>query len=140
MASNLKYSAAAKNAKLGSTGLAAYIGTSAQLKLYSGTQPTNPDTALSGNTLLATLTCNATAFGTAASGILTAGAISNGTGAAGAGTGTTATFFRLFKSDGTTAVIDGSVGLSGCDLNFDNPNIAQNQVVSVSSFTITEGN
>ena len=46
MASNLKYSAAAKNAKLGSTGLAAYIGMSAVLNIYSGTQPTNPDTAL----------------------------------------------------------------------------------------------
>lgn len=140
MASNLKYSVAAKNAKLGSTGLVAFIGTSAQLKLYNGTQPTNPDTALAGNTLLVTLTCNATAFGAAASGVLTAGAITSGAGAAGAGAGTTATFYRLFKSDGTTAVIDGTVGTTGSDLNLDNPNIAQNQNVSVTSYTITEGN
>lgn len=140
MASNLKYSVAAKNAKLGSTGLAAFIGTSAQLKLYNGTQPTNPDTALSGNTLLCTLTCSASAFGTASGGVLTANAITASTGAAGASTGTVATFYRLFKSDGTTAVVDGTVGTTGCDLNFDNPNIAQNQNVSVSSFTLTSAN
>lgn len=140
MASNLKYSVAAKNAKLGSTGLAAYIGTSAVLNLYSGTQPANPDTALSGNTLLVTLVCNAAAFGTAASGVLTANAIGSGTGAVGAGAGTTASFFRLFKSDGTTPVMDGTVGTSGCDLNLNNASIAQNQTVSVSSFTVTSGN
>jgi hypothetical protein len=136
----IKYSVAAKNAKLGATGLRAYIGTSALLRLYSGTRPTNPDTALSGNTLLAELTCNATAFGSESGGVLTAGAISSTTGQAGAGSGTNATFFRLFKSDGTTAVIDGDVGTSGSDLNLNNTSIASGQSVSISSFTITEGN
>jgi hypothetical protein len=140
MASNLKYSVALKNAKLGSTGMVAHIGTSAQLKLYNGTQPTNPDTALSGNTLLCTLTCNATQFGTVSGGVLTASAITSSTGAAGASTGTTATFYRLFKSDGTTACVDGTVGSSGCDLNFDNPNIATGQAVAVSSLTYTGAN
>jgi hypothetical protein len=42
--------------------------------------------------------------------VLTASAITSGTGAAGASTGTTATFYRLFKSDGTTACVDGTVG------------------------------
>lgn len=140
MASNLKYSTAAKNAKLGSTGLAAYIGTSAILSIYNGTQPANPDTALSGNTLLATATCNATQFGTVSGGVLTASAISAGSGQAGAGTGTTATFFRLFKSDGTTAVLDGTVGTSGADLNLNNTSIANGQTVTISSFTLTSGN
>lgn len=140
MANNLKYAAAAKNAKLGSTGLAAYIGTSAQLTIYNGTQPASPDTAISSQTALVTCTCGAGAFGTASGGVLTANAISSGTGTAGASTGTVGTWFRLWKSDGTTPVLDGTVGTSGCDLNLNNASIAQNQTVSITSFTITEGN
>jgi hypothetical protein len=90
--------------------------------------------------MLAELICNATAFGTEATGVLTASAIANGAGTAAAGTGKSATWFRLWKSDGTTPVLDGTAGQSGCDLNLDNPNIALNQVVGVSSLTITEGN
>lgn len=140
MASNFKYAAAAKNAKLGSTGLAAFIGTSALLKLYDGTQPASPDTAISSQNMLCSLTCGASAFGTAAAGVLTANAISNGTGTAAAGSGVTSTWFRLWKSDGTTAVLDGTVGTTGCDLNLNNASIANGQTVSISSFTITEGN
>lgn len=140
MASNLKYSTAAKNAKLGSTGLAAYIGNSAQLTIYNGTQPASPDTAISTQTALVTCTCNAGGFGSASGGVLTASAISSGTGAAGAGAGTSGTWFRLWKSDGTTPVADGTVGTSGCDLNLVNASIAQNQTVSITSFTLTSAN
>jgi hypothetical protein len=140
MATNLKYAAAAKNAKLDSTGLKAYIGASAKLRLYDGSQPTNPDTAISTQNMLCELVCNATAFGTVSGGVLTASAISSGTGAAAAGTGTNATWWRLWKSDGTTPVADGTVGTSGADLNLNNASIANGQSVSVSSFTITEGN
>lgn len=140
MAQNLKYSVAAKNAKLGATGLRAYIGTSALLKLYDGSQPASPDTAVSTQNMLCSLTCNATAFGSEGSGVLTAGAISSGTGAAAAGTGTNSTWFRLFKSDGTTAVLDGTVGTSSADLILNNVSIATGQSVSVTAFTITEGN
>lgn len=139
MAVNLKYAVLLKNAKLNA--ISTYAGTSAQLSLYNGTQPTNPDTALSGNTLLVTLTCSASAFAAAASGgVLTANAISNGTGAAGASTGTNATWFRLWKSDGTTPVLDGTVGTSSADLILNNVNIATGQTVSVTSLTITEAN
>lgn len=138
MAADLKYAVLAKNAKLDA--LATYAGASAKLRIYSGTKPANPDTAISG-TMLVECVCNATAFaGAAASGVLTASPISNGTGAAGAGTGTAATHFRLWKSNGTTPVLDGTVGASSADLILDNVNIAQNQVVSVSSLTITEAN
>jgi hypothetical protein len=140
MAANLKYSAAAKNAKLGATGLRAYIGTSAKLRLYDGSQPASPDTAVSTQNMLCELICNATAFGSESGGVLTANAISNGTGTAAAGTGTNATWFRLWKSDGTTPVLDGTVGTSSADLILNNTSIANGQTVSVSSFTITEGN
>lgn len=82
------------------------------IKIYDGTQPTNADTALSVNTLGVTLTLNATAFPAASSGVLTANAITGGTAVA----SITPTFARIFKSDGTTVVMDVSAGASGCNL------------------------
>jgi hypothetical protein len=87
--------------------------------------------------MLVELICNATAFAPAASGgVLTANAITSGTAAA---TGT-ASWFRLFQSNGTTAIMDGDVSTSGADLNLNNTSIATSQTVSVTSFTVTEGN
>lgn len=126
----LKYSTTIIGDRL--TQLNTDIGTSAKLRIYSGTRPANVAAALTG-TLLAELICNATAFGTVSSGVLTAGAITSTTGAA---TGT-ATHFRLFKSDGTTACVDGDVATSGADLNLTNTSIASGQSVAVSSFAIT---
>lgn len=135
----IQLSTAARSARMNATGLNAFIGANAQLKIYSGTRPANPAAAITG-TLLATLTCNAGGFGTESNGVLTASAITSGTGTAGAGAGTTATHFRLFKSDGTTVVMDGSIATSGSDLNLDNTSIAQNQTVACSSFAVTDGN
>lgn len=137
MPSNLKYSAALKNAQ--QNAITSTLGASAVLNIYAGTQPASPDTAISGQTLLASLTCNATFAPAAAGGVLTLNSISNGTGTAGAGAGTNATFFRLTTSGGT-AHIDGTVGISGADLNLNNTNIATGQTVSVTSFTLTNGN
>lgn len=136
MASNLKYSASLKNAQ--QDAVTTKLGASAVLNIYSGTQPTNPDTALGAQVLLASLTCNATFAPAASGGVLTLNSISNGTGSAGASTGTTATWFRLTTS-GAVAHIDGSVGTSGADLNLNNTSIATGQTVSVTSFTLTNG-
>lgn len=134
MANNLKYSAALKNARLDQ--ITTKVGTSGLLRIYDGAQPANPDTAVTTQTKLAELTCNAAAFAGAASGsVLTANAISNATAVA---TGTAA-WFRLCKSDGT-AVVDGTVGTSGTDLIIDNTSVASGQTVSCTSLTITSGN
>jgi hypothetical protein len=109
------------------------VANSGNLEIYSGTQPATPDTALSGNTLLATLPLSATAFGAASAGTKTANAITSGT----AGATGTATFFRVYKSDGTTAVIDGSVGTSGADLNLNTTSIVSGATVSVTSWTVS---
>ena len=61
------------------------------LEIYTGTQPATPDTALSGNTLLATPCLSATAFGASSGATKTANAITSATAEA---TGT-ATFFRV---------------------------------------------
>ena len=110
---------------------------SAKVRIYNGTRPANVGTAITSQTMLVELTCNATAFAAAAaSGVLTANAISNGTAAA---TGT-ASWSRVFQSNGTTAIADADVATSGSDLNLNNTSIATGQTVSVTSFTITDGN
>jgi hypothetical protein len=137
MASNLKYSASLKNAQ--QDAITTKLGASAVLNIYSGTQPTNPDTAIGAQVLLASLTCNATFAAAAASGVLTLNSIANGTGTAGAGAGTVATWYRLTTS-GAVAHVDGTVGISGADLNINNTNIATGQTVSVTGFTLSNGN
>ena len=135
MASNLNFATAVRNARLDA--ITTYAAGSAKLRIYSGTQPATADTALSGNTLLAELTCNATFAPSASSGALTLNSITSDSAADATGT---ATFFRLLKSDGTTVVMDGTVGTSGCDLNLSTTSIVANAVVSVTSFVLTDGN
>ena len=70
------------------------------IKIYSGTPPTDADTALGAQTLLSTHTMAATAFGAAAAGVATANAIGSATAAASG----KPSFARMFESDGTTIV------------------------------------
>ena len=138
MALNLKYSATLKNAQ--QDAITTTLGTTAKLLIYSGTQPAGPDTAISSQVLLATLTCNATFAPAASGGVLTLNAITSGTGTAGASTGTTATWFRLTTTGGTVGHIDGTVGITTSDLNLNNTSIATGQTVAVTAFTITNAN
>lgn len=103
------------------------------IKIYAGSQPANCDTAITSQTLLATLTLSATAFGSASAGTKTANVITAGTAVA---TGTAA-FFRAFKSDGTTAVIDGSVGTASADMVIGTTSINSGDSVSVSAWTVS---
>lgn len=109
---------------------------SGKLRIYSGTRPTNADTALSGNTLLAELTMNSTSAGASSGGVWTANAVTSDAAADATGT---AAFARLFQSDGTTVVADYSVGTSGAEVILNTLNIVANAVVSCSSFTHTLG-
>ncbi|SOE82098.1 hypothetical protein SAMN05446927_5409 [Caballeronia arationis] len=109
------------------------------LNIYSGSQPASPDTAVTSQVLLASLACNATFAPSASGGVLTLNSIANGTGTAGAGAGTAAAWYRLTTSGGT-AHIDGTVGISGADLNINNTSIATGQTVSVTGFTLSNGN
>ena len=104
------------------------------LRIYDGSQPANADTAVTTQNILAELRFGATAFGAAVAGVATANAITADTSANYSGT---ATWFRVFKSDGTTALFDGSVGTSGCNINLDNAAIVLDGTVSVTAFTFT---
>jgi len=105
------------------------------LDIYDGTQPATADTAVTSQVKLAHLTFGATAFGAASAGVATANAI--GSDASADATGT-ATWFRAYKSDGTSVVFDGSVGTSGCNLNLSSTSIVATGVVSVTSLTYTQ--
>jgi hypothetical protein len=115
---------------------------SGTLKIYTGSQPTDANTALGAQTLLATLTLSSTAFGassasgSAGSKIVTATANTITDDSSADATGTAA-WFRVLKSNGTSIVMDGSVGVSGCDLNLATTSIVAGADVAITSFTIT---
>lgn len=133
MASNLKYSNGTRDAQ--QQGLIVYAGSGAIIHIYDGTQPSNANTAISGQTLLVSLTISGS-FGTDSNGTITLSSVSNGTAVA-TGTGQ---FFRIVKADGTTVVMDGSVGTSSADMILNNTSIATGQTVSISSGTIIRAN
>ena len=112
-------------------------GASAILRIYSGTQPA---TGGAETTILAQLTCNATFAPAASSGVLTLNAIASDTSANATGT---ATWFRIYQSDATTHVLDGTVSTVAAgtgDLQLDDTSIVLGGTVAISSATITEGN
>jgi hypothetical protein len=133
MPSNLNYSNGTRDAQ--QQGLITYAGSGSIIRLYDGTQPANANTAISTQTLLVSLTI-AGGFGTDSNGTITLGAVTSGTAVA---SGTTS-FFRIVKSDGTTVVMDGSVGTTDSDLNLNTTTIASSQTVSITAGTIIRAN
>jgi hypothetical protein len=132
MALNPKFSNASANARCDAH--TALLNTG-YLRIYSGTQATDADTALGAQVLLAELRFGNPAFGAASAGVATANAITQDSSADATGT---ATWYRCLKSDGTTAVEDGSVGTSSANLVLNSTSIVSGAAVQVSSFTHTE--
>jgi hypothetical protein len=124
------YSAAIRNLMLDAIDASANSG---YLRFYSGTQPATPETALSGNTLLAQCTIAADSMAAASAGSKAFNAITADTSADATGT---CTFARLFASDGTTALADFSVGTSGEAINFPTVSFVAGAQIGVSSLTI----
>lgn len=114
--------------------IATQAGTSATIKIWSGTPPATCATADTG-TLLVTLTGNASGLGSASGGVLTFSTITPGTAVA---TGT-AGYFRVYPSaaSATNSVLQGTVGTSGTDMIIASSSISSGQTVSISSWTIT---
>lgn len=121
----------------------AALANSGTLKIYTGSQPTDANTAVGAQTLLGTLTFGATAFGSAASSgtggtnrksTATANTITGDTSADATGT---AAWFRVLKSNGTTVVYDGSVGTSAADLILATTAITAGVDIEITSLTIS---
>jgi hypothetical protein len=104
------------------------------IRIYDGTIPTNADTAVGAQVLLAELRWNAAAFPSATNGVITAAAITADASANATGT---AAWFRSLKSDGTTVLCDGTVSTSGADMNLNTTSITSGANVSISSATFT---
>ena len=86
------------------------------------------------NVLLAECNLNATFSGASSNGVITANSISDDTSANATGT---AAYFRLYASDGTTCIAQGTAGTSSCDLNLDTTSIVSGATISISSLSLT---
>ena len=122
------------------------------LKLYSGAQPTNADTAASG-TLLVSITVSSGAFVAGAFGnglefdTETVGTIAKPAGVVWSGAAVasgTAGWFRFYgnatdagSASTTLPRIDGSIGTSGADLNMSSTVITSGATYTIDSFTFT---
>ena len=112
----------------------AFPASTSILEIYSGTIPTDADTAIGAQTLLASITVPASCWNAASARSLT----KNGTwqdASANAGSATAPTFFRL-KNSGDTNRIDGTAAVGSGDMNCDG-SITTGQVVTVTAFTVT---
>lgn len=131
----VQLSVAARNARLDALETELITGGAPVLRIFSGAQPANCAAANSG-TELANMNLPADPFAAASSGSKAKSGTWSGSGIAGG----TAGHFRIYKNDGTTCVIQGSVGQGSGDLSLDNNVIANSQTVTVTSYTLTDGN
>jgi hypothetical protein len=134
MAKNLKLAAEVANAMADAV---ADLCDGGKINIYDGSQPASPDTEISDQTLLAQCTFGTPAFGDADDGVATANAITKDSSANATGT---ASWFRVFKSDGLTPLFDGSVGVTAGSFDCVVPttSVVQNVEFSITSFTITQ--
>lgn len=127
------YNVTLRNAQLDA--ITTFAGNAALLRIYDGTRPATGGAA---TTKLAEFTLGSPLAAAAAAAVLSPTLPSAATGLA-AGT---ATWWRIVKSDGTTQVIDGSVGASGsgADMILSTTTVSVGLSLSVVSWTITRGN
>ena len=132
----LQLSVAVRNARLDAIETA--VGATAVMKIKSGAAPASCAAADSG-TVLATLTLPSDWLAAASSGSKAKSGTWQDASADAAGT---AAHFRIYASDGTTCHLQGTVTITGGggDLTLDNTNIAVGQQVTITGFTLTDGN
>ena len=118
MAHEIKVSTEAANIKADAWATATNAGFT---RIYPGVKPATANAALRGALLLGELTFGNPAFGAAVAGLVTANAITKDAAADNNGT---AQFYRLFQSDGTTPMGDGTCGITGSGSDLEMPNVA----------------
>lgn len=112
------------------------VGASAKLRIYTGPPPANCAAAASG-TLLAEIALPSDWLAAASAGAKS----KSGTWSVAAAAAGTAGHFRIYDNAGTTCHMQGTITATsgGGDMELDNTSIAVSQVVTVTSFTLTEG-
>lgn len=134
---NFRISTGAQNNLADALDAAVNLGSAAgTIKIYSGTQPADANTGLSGNTLLATFTLDVPAFGTASGGAVALGGTPRTVTGAAAGT---ATWARCATggTGGIGTVFDCDVGTSSATLILNTVTISVGVNLSLSSGSVT---
>jgi len=129
----LQFAVSTRNARLDA--IETDLGTSPNLEIRTGAAPADCATADSG-TVLATLPLPSDFMANAAAGAKAKNGTWQDTSADAAGT---AGHFRI-KTSGGVCKVQGTCGIGTGDLQLDNTSIAVGQVVTVTAFTITDGN
>lgn len=137
---NIQLSAGLANSIANSSGFDQF--NSGTLTLYSSSQPTNANSSIGAQDVLAVINLPADAFGAPSTGDIAFSGTWQTTAANAAGT---ASWFRLLESGGTSSNstaelrLDGSVTSSagGGDLELNNTAISSGQTVSINAFTVT---
>ena len=132
----IQFSVTVRNTRLDSVETA--IGTSAILRIRSGTVPATCATADSG-TVLATINCPADWLSAASGGSKSINGTWQDLSADATGT---AAHFRIYDSTGTTCHIQGTVTATGGggDMEVTNTSFTAGQSFTVNTFTLTDGN
>lgn len=132
----VQFSTTVRNARLDA--IETTVGTSAVLKIRTGAQPADCAAADSG-TVLASITLPSDWANAASGGSKTKAGTWQDASADNSGT---AAHYRLYASDGTTCHEQGSVTVTGGggDLTLDSVSITAGQVVTISTWTKTDGN
>ena len=143
MALNPKFSTGLKNALLDGTDMTSmFDGATAQLVMYSGTQPTDADTTEGAGTVLATIvlpTTNAFAASAVAGAIAKAGTWEDTS----ADASDTATWFRIYALSTETGAsttfrrIDGTVGTATTDIVINNNILTIGDPIVVDTFSVS---
>jgi hypothetical protein len=134
----IQMKAECRNARLDA--IETYGGNSCAMKIFTGAQPAGCTNANSGTDLV---TINLPADWMAAAGSGAKAKAGTWSGTAGAGAGATPGHFRIYNSqatmDGSTCIMQGSCGVGSGDISFDGT-ITSGQTVTISTFTLTDGN
>lgn len=103
------------------------------LRLYSGAQPATADTAITTQVLL----CELRFASPSAPAVTTGTVVFNPIAPVAVATAGTATWFRALRADGTTAVLDGSVGgpNDAANLTLANPVLTAGPALRIDAFT-----
>ena len=130
MALNPKYANATVNAE--ADALARQLD-NGYLRIYDGAQPATADTAIGAQVLLAELRFNATSAPAAAAGLLTFNAFTSDSSANATGT---AAWARALQSNGTSVVMDGTVGTATSDFIINSVAISSGAQVDCTALTL----
>ena len=130
----IQFSVSVRNARLDQ--VESTCGTSAVMKIFSGSPPANCAAADSG-TVLATVNLPSDWMANAASGSKSKSGTWEDLSADNTGT---AGHFRLYDSGVTTCHVQGTVGTSGTDMTVNSTSFTAGQSFTVNTFTLTDGN